>query len=67
MQVEVTAFVEDYDLAHYVSNSEQAILLNNIFNECCEDSKRRFIAFLNNDYLIKELKLRGYTITKNEK
>lgn len=66
MQIEITAFVEDYDLAHYVSNSEQAILLNHIFTECCEDSKRRFMAFLNENYLIKELKLRGYTITKNE-
>lgn len=66
MQVEITAFIEDYDIAHYVSKSEQTILLNNIFTECCEDSKRRFIAFLNDDYLVKELKLRGYTITKNE-
>lgn len=66
MQVEVTAFIEDRDIAHYVSKSEQAILLNNIFTECCEDSKRRFIAFLNDAYLVKELKLRGYTIAKNE-
>lgn len=64
--MQVTAFIEDYDIAHYVSKSEQAILLNHIFTECCEDSKRRFIAFLNDDYLVKELKLRGYIITKNE-
>lgn len=64
--MQVTAFVEDYDIAHYVSKSEQAILLNHIFTECCEDSKRRFIAFLNDNYLVKELKLRDYTIIKNE-
>ena len=55
--MQITAFIEDYDIAHYVSKSEQAILLNHIFTECCEDSKRRFIAFLNDDYLVKELKL----------
>lgn len=64
--MQVTSFIEDYDIAHYVLKSEQAILLNHIFTECCENSKRRFMAFLNDDYLIKELKLRGYTITKNE-
>lgn len=64
--MQVTAFVEDYDIAHYVSKSEQAILLNHIFTEYCEDSKRRFIAFLNDNYLVKELKLRDYTIIKNE-
>ena len=64
--MQVTAFIEDYDIAHYVSKSEQAILLNHIFTEYCEDSKRRFIAFLNDNYLVKELKLRDYTIIKNE-
>lgn len=64
--MQVTAFVEDYDIAHYVSKSEQAILLNHIFTEYCEDSKRRFIVFLNDNYLVKELKLRDYTIIKNE-
>lgn len=64
--MQVTAFVEDYDIAHYVSKSEQAILLNHIFTEYCEDSKRRFIDFLNDNYLVKELKLRDYTIIKNE-
>ena len=64
--MQVTAFIEDYDIAHYVSKSEQAILLNHIFTECCEDSKRRFIAFLNDNYLVKELKLLDYTIIKNE-
>ena len=64
--MQVTDFVEDYDIAHYVSKSEQAILLNHIFTEYCEDSKRRFIAFLNDNYLVKELKLRDYTIIKNE-
>lgn len=65
--MQITAFIEDYDTSHYVSKSEQAILLNHIFTECYEDSKRRFIAFLNDDYLVKELKLRGYIIIKNEK
>ena len=37
-----------------------------IFNECFKNSKREFITFLKDDYLIKELKLRGYTIIKNK-
>lgn len=37
-----------------------------IFNECFKNCKTEFITFLKDDYLIKELKLRGYTITKNK-
>lgn len=66
MQVEVTAFIEDYDVINYVSESEQSIVLSNIFDECCEDSKKEFISFLDDDYLIKELESRGYTITKSK-
>lgn len=67
MQIEITTFVEDYDIMHYISKSQQAIALSNMFNECYEDSKKEFINFLlENDYLINELKSRGYTITKNE-
>ena len=66
MQVEVTAFIDDRDIVDYVSKSEQSIVLSNIFDECCEDSKREFISFLDDDYLVKELKSRSYTITKNK-
>lgn len=67
MQIEITTFVEDYDIMHYISKSQQAIALSNMFNECYEDSKKEFINFLLEDeYFINELKSRGYTITKNE-
>lgn len=66
MQVEIKAFIEDYDIINYVSQSQQAKVLSNIFDECCEDSKREFISFLDDDYLVKELKSRSYTITKNK-
>lgn len=67
MQIEIATFVEDYDIMHYISKSQQAIALSNMFNECYEDSKKEFINFLLEDeYFINELKSRGYTITKNK-
>ena len=33
MQIEITTFVEDYDIMHYISKSQQAIALSNMFNE----------------------------------
>lgn len=67
MQIEITTFVDDYDIMHYISKSQQSIALSNMFNECYEDSKKEFINFLlENEYFINELKSRGYTITKNE-
>lgn len=67
MQIEVTSFIEDYDIINYVSKSEQSAVLTNIFDECCEDSKVEFINYIDNDHLINELKSRGYTITKSVK
>lgn len=40
MQVEINAFIEDYDIINYVS--QQAKVLSNIFNECCENSKIKY-------------------------
>lgn len=65
MQVEITAFIEDYDIINYVS--QQAKVLSNIFNECCENSKIKFINSLDDDYLVKELESRDYMIIKAEK
>lgn len=67
MQVEITAFIEDYDIINYVSQSQQAKVLSNIFNECCENSKIKFINSLDDDYLVKELESRDYMIIKAEK
>lgn len=67
MQIEIDTFIEDYDIMNYISKSQQAIALSNMFYECHEDSKKEFINFLLEDkYLINELKSRRYTITKNE-
>lgn len=58
MQIEIATFVEDYDIMHYISKSQQA--LSNMFNECYENSKKEFINFLLEDeYFINELKSRG--------
>ena len=67
MQVEISAYIEDYDVVNYVSESQQSRVLSHIFDECCEESRREFINFLDDDYLVKELKSRGYIITNNEK
>lgn len=66
MQVEVTAMIEDYDILAYVSEKKQAKVIDNIFYECAEDSRREFIHGLKDFYLVDELKSRGYTITKNK-
>lgn len=34
MQVEISAMIEDYDILAYVSEYEQAEVLENIFDEC---------------------------------
>ena len=67
MQVEISAMIEDYDILTYVSEKEQAKVIDHIFYECTEESRRTFIHILENSYLVDELEARGYTITKNEK
>lgn len=66
MQVEISAMIDDYDILAYVSENKQAEVIDNIFYECAEDSRREFIHGLEDFYLVDELKSRGYTITKNE-
>ena len=66
MQVEISAMIENYDILAYVSENKQAEVIDNIFYECAEDSRREFIHGLEDFYLVDELKSRGYTITKNE-
>ena len=66
MQVEVTAMIEDYDILAYVPTHKQAKVLDNIFYECAEESRRKFIHGLEASYLVEELEARGYTTTKNE-
>lgn len=66
MQVEINAMIEDYDILAYVSEYEQAEVLENIFDECTKSSQQKFISELDDSYLVEELKSRGYTITKNE-
>lgn len=66
MQVEISAMIEDYDILAYVSEYEQAEVLENIFDECTKSSQQKFISELDDSYLVEELKSRGYTITKNE-
>ena len=66
MQVEISAMIEDYDILAYVSENKQAEVIDNIFYECAEDSRREFIHGLEDFYLVDELKSRGYTITKNK-
>lgn len=67
MQVEINAVIEDYDILTYVSEKEQAKVIDHIFYECTEESRRTFIHILENSYLVDELEARGYTITKNKK
>lgn len=66
MQVEISAMIDDYDILAYVSENKQAEVIDNIFYECAEDSRREFIHGLEDFYLVDELKSRGYTITKNK-
>lgn len=66
MQVEISAMIEDYDILAYVSEKKQAKVIDNIFCECSEESRREFIHGLEDYYLVDELEARGYTITKNE-
>jgi hypothetical protein len=66
MQVEISAMIEDYDILAYVSEYEQAEVLENIFDECTKSSQQKFISELDDSYLVEELKSRGYTITKNK-
>ena len=65
MQVEINAMIEDYDILAYVPTHKQAKVIDNIFYECAEESRREFIHGLDDFYLVDELKSRGYTITKN--
>lgn len=64
MRVEINAVIEDYDILTYVS---EAKVIDHIFYECTEESRRTFIHILEDSYLVDELEARGYTITKNEK
>lgn len=66
MQVEISAMIEDYDILAYVPTHKQAKVIDNIFYECAEESRREFIHGLEAYYLVDELEARGYTITKNE-
>jgi len=66
MQVEISAMIEDYDILAYVSEKKQAKVIDNIFYECAEESRREFIHGLEDFYLVDELKSRGYTITENK-
>lgn len=64
MQVEISAMIEDYDILAYVPTHKQAEVIDNIFCECDEESRREFIHGLDDSYLIEELEERGFTITK---
>lgn len=66
MQVVIEATIEDYDILAYVPTHKQAKVIDNIFYECAEESRREFIHGLEASYLVDELEARGYTITKNE-
>lgn len=66
MEVEVNAVIEDTDILYYINEYEQSKVLENIFDECTEDSQQRFISNLDDSYLVEELERRGFTITKNK-
>lgn len=66
MQVVIEATIEDYDILAYVPTHKQAKVIDNIFYECAEESRREFIHGLEDYYFVDELEARGYTITKNE-
>lgn len=67
MQVVIEATIEDYDILAYVPTHKQAKVIDNIFYECAEESRREFIHGLEVSYLVDELEARGYTITKKDK
>lgn len=67
MQVVIEATIEDYDILAYVPTHKQAKVIDNIFYECAEESRREFIHGLEASYLVDELEARGYTITKKDK
>lgn len=67
MQVEINAMIEDYDILAYVPTHKQAKVIDNIFYECAEESRRKFIHGLEDYYFVDELEARGYTITKKDK
>lgn len=66
MEVEIETMIEDTDILRYVSESQQPIVLVNLFYECTKDSQQKFISELDSSYLIEELERRGFTITKNK-
>lgn len=66
MQVEISAMIEDYDILAYVSEKEQAKVIDHIFYECAEKSRIEFLHGLEDFYFVDELKSRGYTITENK-
>lgn len=46
-----------------LSNNPEAELLMERFDDCSTEAKKEFIEMLDDDYLIDELKSRGYFIT----
>lgn len=66
MQVEISAMIEDYDILAYVPTHKEAEVIDNIFCECAEESRKEFLHCLEDSYFVDELEARGYTITKNE-
>lgn len=46
MQVEISAMIEDYDILAYVSENKQAKVIDKIFYECAEESRRDLFTVL---------------------
>lgn len=61
MQVEISEMGDAFKIK--LSNEPEAELLMERFDDCSTEAKKEFIEMLDDDYLIDELKSRGYFIT----
>lgn len=61
MQVEISEMGDAFKIK--LSNNPEAELLMERFDDCSTEAKKEFIEMLDDDYLIDELKSRGYFIT----
>ena len=61
MQVEISEMGDAFKIK--LSNNPEAELLMERFDDCSTEAKKEFIEMLDDDYLIDELKSRGYIIT----
>lgn len=68
MEVKIEFMNEDTNNLRlgYLQEGQQIAVLKNVFYECSEKARQRFISELDDSHLVEELKRRGFTITKKQ-